>query len=426
MILQIVAHKLSTIRNADFIAVMSSGSVIESGSHEELIDRKNGHYAKLVKLQRQISCEIDDHKEQVFSKPSPIDYPSPLLQESDQSNRAMKPNRPPSFNRLTALNKPEWREGLIGSIAAAACGSVQPIYALTIGGMISAFFVQDHIEMKSRIRTYSLIFFALSLISFILNFFQHYNFAYMGENLTRRIRLKMLEKILTFEAAWFDLDENSTAALCSRLSTEASLLKSLVADRVSLLVQTVTSVVIAMILGLIIAWKLAIVMIAIQPLTILCFYARKVLLSSVASSFIASQNRSTQMAMEAVCNHRIVTSFESREKVLELFEQAQMELRKQSSKKAWLAGVGIGLAQGLTFLSWALDFWYGGKLVESGQISAGDVFKTFFILVSTGKVIAEAGSMTSDLAKGSSAVASVFAILDRQSLIQGSSKLVSF
>jgi hypothetical protein len=58
--------------------------------------------------------------------------------------------------------------------------------------------------------------------------------------------------------------------------------------------------------------------------------------------------------------------------------------------------------------------------VEKGEISAGDVFKTFFILVSTGKVIAEAGSMTSDLSKGSTAVASVFKILDRQSLIPGS------
>ncbi|KDP33788.1 hypothetical protein JCGZ_07359 [Jatropha curcas] len=81
----------------------------------------------------------------------------------------------------------------------------------------------------------------------------------------------------------------------------------------------------------------------------------------------------------------------------------------------------MGSAQCLTFMSWALDFWFGGTLVEKGEISAGDVFKTFFILVSTGKVIAEAGSMTSDLAKGSTAIASVFQILDRQSLIPGSS-----
>ncbi|KAL9681202.1 hypothetical protein QQ045_012983 [Rhodiola kirilowii] len=429
----IVAHKLATIRAADVIAVMSSGSIIESGSHEELVNRKNGHYAKLAKLQRQFSCDTDEQEQSLqarastsrssTAKSSPAVWPSPLP-DFDHSATVAKLKPPPSFTRLLALNRPEWKEGLIGSISAAAYGSVQPIFALTIGGMISAFFVQDHDKLRARIRTYSMIFCALSLMSLILNLLQHYNFAYMGEKLTKRIRLKMLDKVLTFEAAWFDEESNSCGALCSRLSSEASLLKSLVADRVSLIVQTISSVVIAMILGLIVAWKLAVVMIAIQPLTIMCFYTRKVLLSNMSSNFVKSQNKSTQLAMEAVCNHRIVTSFESREKVLELFNQAQDEPRKEGRRKAWLAGIGIGSAQGLTFLSWALDFWYGGKLVESGQISAGDVFKTFFILVSTGKVIAEAGSMTSDLAKGSAAVASVFAILDRQSLIQGSSKQV--
>lgn len=43
---------------------------------------------------------------------------------------------------------------------------------------------------------------------------------------------------------------------------------------------------------------------------------------------------------------------------------------------------------------------YSSRLVQFGDISAGDVFKKFFILVSTGKVIADAGSMTLDLAKG--------------------------
>jgi ATP-binding cassette subfamily B (MDR/TAP) protein 1 len=112
-----------------------------------------------------------------------------------------------------------------------------------------------------------------------------------------------------------------------------------------------------------------------------------------------------------------VTSFGSIEKVLRLFDEAQEAPRMEARKKSWLAGIGMGSAQCLTFMCWALDFWYGGRLVEKREISSGDVFKTFFVLVSTGKVIAEAGSMTSDLAKSSTAVASVFEILDRQSLI---------
>lgn len=46
----IVAHRLSTIREADCIIVMESGHVVEMGNHDELISR-NGFYAKLYNSQ---------------------------------------------------------------------------------------------------------------------------------------------------------------------------------------------------------------------------------------------------------------------------------------------------------------------------------------------------------------------------------------
>ncbi|XP_076927615.1 putative ABC transporter B family member 8 [Bidens hawaiensis] len=431
----VVAHKLATIQNADMIAVMNDGSIIEQGSHNDLINSNTGHYARLVKLQRQCSS-FNEHQNSnsnsnsnspmvlrasasrlSTTKSSPALFGSPKI--CHDSNSLSKPNLlpPPSFSRLLLLNSPEWRQGVVGSLAAAAFGAVNPFYALTIGGMISAFFLTDHDEVKARIRTCSIIFCSLSVISILVNLLQHYNFAYMGEQLTKRVRLKLLEKILTFEPAWFDDEQNGSGALCSRLSHEATMVKSLVADRMSLLIQTSSGVLVAMVIGLLVAWKLALVMLAVQPLTILCFYARKVLLSTMSSNFIKYQNQSTQIAVEAVYNHRIVTSFGSLGIILQMFDKAQDGPQREARKKAWLAGIGIGLAQGLTSMCWALDFWYGGKLVNDGEISSGDVFKTFFVLISTGKVIADAGSMTSDIAKGSTAVASVFSIFDRQSLI---------
>lgn len=46
----VVAHRLSTIKNADEIAVISDGSITERGSHDELI-KLNGEYAKLYSEQ---------------------------------------------------------------------------------------------------------------------------------------------------------------------------------------------------------------------------------------------------------------------------------------------------------------------------------------------------------------------------------------
>lgn len=47
----IVAHRLSTIREADIILVMKDGNIIEQGNHETLLNKKGGFYAKLYNAQ---------------------------------------------------------------------------------------------------------------------------------------------------------------------------------------------------------------------------------------------------------------------------------------------------------------------------------------------------------------------------------------
>jgi len=47
----VVAHRLSTIRNADEILVVSNGKIIESGDHEQLMKKRNGVYKKLYNSQ---------------------------------------------------------------------------------------------------------------------------------------------------------------------------------------------------------------------------------------------------------------------------------------------------------------------------------------------------------------------------------------
>eukprot|EP01018_Ginkgo_biloba_P022723 Gb_08706 [translate_table: standard] len=425
----VIAHRLSTIRNADLIAVVQSGHVVESGSHEDLIQREHGAYAALVNLKNRTANSEDmiegdqarasrERNRSRVSRTSSalLPFSNKVGVEDSRVVESTKVCPPPSFHRLLLLNAPEWKQALMGCLGAIGFGAVQPVHTFFLGSMASVFFLKDHDEIKSKTITYSLLFLSIAIVSFTVSMIQHYNFGAMGEFLTKRVRERMLSKILTFEVGWFDQEENSSGAVCSRLATEANV-RSLVGDRVSLIVQTLSAVIIAFTMGLIIAWRLAILMIAVQPLIITCFYIRKVLLQTMSAKALKAQDQGSQLAAEAVANHRTITAFSSQERILNSFEHTQKGPHDESTRQSWFAGFVLGTSQSLTLCTWALDFWYGGKLVQQGYITSKALFRTYFILVSTGRVIADAGSMTTDLAKGSDAVKSVFAILDRNSRI---------
>ena len=73
----VIAHRLSTVRGADRIFVIKDGSVVESGSHAELMDRRDGVYRNLSLLQLEIARPSPDLEEESSWPTAPL-QPMPL------------------------------------------------------------------------------------------------------------------------------------------------------------------------------------------------------------------------------------------------------------------------------------------------------------------------------------------------------------
>lgn len=424
----IIAHHLSALRNADLIAVIQSGQVGEFGSHEQLIQNSSGTYAVMVKLQRtymnnEVLLEAEDTED---GSAFPVhdgtirvgETPDKSLSRNSSfgmiTNQQQEDDSSPNLRQLISMTAPEWKSTLLGCVGALGYGLIPPLNSFCLGALLAVYFENDHSQIRSQTRIYCFAFLAFAVFTFLTNVIQHYYFGIMGEKLTERVREAVFEKILTFEIEWFDQENNSSGAICARLATDAVMVRTLVTDRLSLLTQAVSSATLAVVLALMLSWRLALVAIALEPGVIAAVYLREMTMRIMSKKILKAQSESSELASEAFGNHKIITAFGSQEKVLKLYDRTQLSSKKESNKQSWYAGVGLFVSQFLTSALIAVICWYGGKLLYQKKIAYKHLFQIFFILVSTGRVIAETASMTADLSKGTSALKSVFQILQRE------------
>nr|CAB3477292.1 unnamed protein product [Digitaria exilis] len=174
----IVAHRLSTVKNADVISVLQHGKMVEQGSHVELMKIPEGAYSQLIHLQetRQEEESVDPDmivtngfgstsisnkpRSQSISRrstskgsssfghsdrhslPAPLGLPDPMefSEGPDVEDTITSTPKKAPIGRLFALNKPEVFVLALGSITAAMHGVIFPIYGTLISTAIKVFY----------------------------------------------------------------------------------------------------------------------------------------------------------------------------------------------------------------------------------------------------------------------------------------------
>ncbi|CAF3082654.1 unnamed protein product [Rotaria sp. Silwood2] len=86
-------------------------------------------------------------------------------------------------------------------------------------------------ERRHQVLITSFLFLLLGVLAFILRFLQYTAFAISGSKLTERIRSKAFACLLRQEVAYFDRPENSSGAICVRLSSDALAVQEMTGTR---------------------------------------------------------------------------------------------------------------------------------------------------------------------------------------------------
>eukprot|EP00249_Psilotum_nudum_P022768 c28638_g1_i1 orf=285-3995(-) len=424
----IVAHRLSTVRNADMIAVVHGGRVVECGMHSELMEKgETGAYAALVRLQETSHKQPRDRES--FSHNSRLSRSSFSLggfsfrlsvhSEKDwldtdskkAGHHALEAPLKPSFNRLLKMNLPELPYGILGVVGAIAAGSITPLFSLALTQCLVAFYSSDQDYMKDEVRKVSLIFCGLAGVTVFIYVLEHYFLGIVGEHLTMRVRKMMFSAILHNEIGWFD--QNSSSLVASRLSSDAAVVKGAIADRMSTLAQNLALIAAAFVIAFILNWRLAFVIIATYPLLIGAHVSEYYFLKGFGGDLSKAYERANMVAGEAVGNIRTIAAFCAEDKMVELFNRELDKPRRKSFLRGQMAGMAYGLSQFFVYSAYGLALWYASRQIKRQEAGFGSIMKCFMVLIITALGIAETLALAPDIAKGSQALSSVFEIIDR-------------
>uniref|UniRef100_A0A8C2EPE7 ATP-binding cassette, sub-family B (MDR/TAP), member 11a n=1 Tax=Cyprinus carpio TaxID=7962 RepID=A0A8C2EPE7_CYPCA len=408
-----IAHRLSTVHNADVIVGFEHGRTVERGTHRQLLDR-NGVYFTLVTLQNQGKDTDSDKPEyseyrEFWRSLETSKVPYLVLQKSKRKDEEVI--EPAPVARILKYNCPEWPYMLLGSLGAAINGSVNPIYALLFSEILGTFSIQDLDEQRRQINGICILFVSIGVLSFFSQFLQGYSFAKSGELLTRRLRKVGFQAMLKQEIGWFDNPINSPGALTTRLANDASMVQGATGSQIGMIVNSLTNIGASFIIAYYFSWKLSLVVTCFLPLIGLSGVFQAKMLTGFANEDKNALEAAGQVSSEALSNIRTIAGLAKEKHFVSQYEEKLQAPYKRAKQKAHVYGICFAFAQCVIFMAFAASFRYGGYLVSNEGLPY--MMVVISALVTSATALGRASSFTPDYAKAKIAAAQLFKLLDR-------------
>ncbi|XP_048488083.1 ATP-dependent translocase ABCB1 [Plutella xylostella] len=404
-----VSHRLSSIVNSDRIICMDQGTIVESGTHEELLMNK-GFYWKLVTAGKEpdvIKTIVEEEGVGITNVDVVVQTPEPETPTRDvkrSSRRVLRKNsvRKGSFDflapresissaaslglqsfgyvedeieeaddglvpvdawTLLKQNAPEWVLIVIGSVAAFMQGACFPALAIAVGYAVGIFQNPNKAEVQANSDLISGVFFIIALVAAVAMFLQSSTFTKAGLKMTTRLRLQYFESLLKQEMGYYDKASNSVGALCNRLSNDVAEVKGATGMRIGLILQGFSSVFIGVVIGLVLNWKMALVGVVMLPLIVGSIWMEGIVSRQSEEDQRNALETAASIATEAVVSIRTVQSLAVEQVFLDKLQVSLQTAMEALSKQTKWRGLVLGLGIYVPFLCFISAIVYGVHLV---------------------------------------------------------------
>ncbi|TIB97937.1 P-loop containing nucleoside triphosphate hydrolase protein, partial [Wallemia mellicola] len=438
-----IAHRLSTIKNANQIIVMGGGEILEVGDHNSLTANPDGAYSTFVAAQSlaqakdeeaaQVNSDVVEKNDDLHEEVIPLNrvksgrsVTSQILEKNNEE-KVEKEHHYSMFEvirRLVKMNRPGWSAYTSGSIAALVTGSAYPIMGILLGRILQHIAARSptdpdyHSYIRHQIDRDSLWFFIMAIGAALGILIQSWAMHYAGELLTYALRHESFKKLLRSDVEYFDKKENSTGVLTSNLADNAQKVQGLAGISASTIIQSCSTLIVGVAIGIGYNWKLGLVGTACIPLTLSAGITRLKIVVTKDQQNKKSYEDSAEMACEAAGAIRTVASLTREGQALEEYKTLlRTPLRNSIRTSLWSSAI-YGLSQGMAFLVIALIFWYGSQLIMNLEIELEDFYVCLMAVVFSSIQAGNVFTFVPDVSNARGGAARILKLLDTKTEIE--------
>lgn len=435
-----IAHRLSTIKKADKIIVLRDGVVLEEGNHAELL-AKEGAYADLVRLQN----SSGDEKAKASSA-------APSLNETSEGTSIEK--APTSENQIpigeltekkaeasteeVVDEKAEESSGSssdrsLGNIIAETCRMARPhllivllalLGATIVGGAFSAEAVifgntvqslnpcKSEESIRWHGRFFGLMFFILAIIEFFANIISWSGFGYVAEKIMYRVRVLSFRALFEQDLQWHQSEGRTPSSLLSVITNDGNLLGGLSGSIIGTMFSIVVNLIAAIVLTHVVAWKIALVCLAIVPLLLGVGIQQLRVLAKFEERHENAYAESVGIGVEAANSIKAIASLSLEHETLAVYRRSLAGPREETTLVSLHASLWLAAAYFIGNLGYALAYWWGSKNIIAGSYGQAQFLIVVFSLLVSAQLWSQMFALAPEVSSARAAIARILNVIE--------------
>lgn len=384
----VIAHRLSTIKDANKIYVFEKGRVTEHGTHQELLDKEDGAYAKFYNAQTQAFKNIEKAIKEDPGNIEDIEAEDELNDNldsfsvklsSDKSGHKAEEEEEKELGyldileRLYKYNRPKIYivYGLIGCMLVATS---QVSISIPQMKLLFAIILSDGDEAHEKHETlkYSFMLVGMAFIAMCIQWFTRYCMAELTQNMMKDVRTDAYGNLIRQPVAFYDRKENATGNLTGILASDMKTMNGAAFENYLRIFQGFSGIVASVVIAFIYNWVIGIMCFVYVPICAFACYHQMTIQITVPTKNSKKYEDDKLVISESIVNQSTVASL-----------GCDQRITKNNLSQKTESATGLSIVYAFTWFCTNF-FFFVAFLLVAWKLRHGGNLEHMFIALSAG------------------------------------------